>query len=168
MPLAMTTALYSGSFDPATLGHVDVMRRAARLFDRLVVAVGVHHAKSALFEPAERVAMLEAIAAELSAGGGGRIDVVTFSGLVVDAARDAGAAAIVRGLRNETDFDYEVQMEGMNKTLAPDLDVVYLAAAPGVRHIASSLVRQIAALGGPVDAFVPPHVAERLRARHRR
>ena len=164
----MTTALYSGSFDPATLGHVDVMRRGSRLFDRLVVAVGAHHAKAALFATDERVAMLQAIAGGIGAETGRTIEVVTFSGLVVDAAREVGASVILRGVRNVTDFDYEVQMEGMNTTLSPDLDVVYLAAGSGVRHIASSLVRQIAALGGAVDAFVPPEVAERLKARYQR
>ncbi len=162
----MTIALYSGSFDPATFGHLDVMRRAARIFERVVVAVGAHHSKSALFSPQERVEMLTALAAD--AAPAGRITVTTFSGLVVDAARDAGAGVILRGIRNVADFDYEVQMEGMNRTLAPDLEVAYLAASPDVRHVASSLVRQIAALGGPIDAFVPPQVAERLRARYQR
>jgi pantetheine-phosphate adenylyltransferase len=160
----MKTALYSGSFDPPTLGHVDVIRRAARLFDRLVLAIGVHHAKKALFTEDERTEMLREIAAEVMAGTACRIDIVAFDGLVVDAARQAGATVIVRGVRNVTDFDYEAQMAGMNAALAPEVDVVYLAASPGVRHIASSLVRQIAALGGPVDAFVPPHVATRLKA----
>lgn len=160
----MTTAIYPGSFDPATNGHLDVMRRAARLFDRVVVAVGAHHSKTAVFTPQERVEMLEALCAE--AAPGGRIIVTTFTGLVVDAARAAGADVVLRGVRNVADFDYEVQMEGMNRAMAPGLDVVYLAASPEVRHIASSLVRQIAALGGPVDAFVPPQVAERLRARY--
>ncbi len=162
----MTTALYSGSFDPATLGHLDVMRRAARIFDRVVVAVGAHHSKSAVFSPEERVEMLEALAAEIAPDG--RITVTTFSGLVVDAAREADASVILRGIRNVADFDYEVQMEGMNRTMAPDVEVVYLAASADVRHVASSLVRQIAALGGPIDAFVPPQVAERLRARYQR
>jgi pantetheine-phosphate adenylyltransferase len=164
----MKTALYSGSFDPATLGHVDVIRRAARLFDRLVLAIGVHHAKKALFSEAERTEMLTEIAAAVMAEVPCRIDVVAFDGLVVDAARAAGAGVIVRGVRNVTDFDYEAQMAGMNAALAPEIDVVYLAASPEVRHIASSLVRQIAALGGPVDAFVPPQVADRLRALDRR
>jgi pantetheine-phosphate adenylyltransferase len=162
----MTTALYSGSFDPVTYGHLDVIRRAARLFDVLVVAVGVHHAKKALFDEADRIAMIEAAVAPIVRETGARIIVAPFAGLVVDAAKEAGAAVIVRGIRNTTDLDYEMQMERMNAAMAPGLEVVYLAAAPEVRHIASSLVRQVAALGGPLDAFVPPHVAERLRARH--
>lgn len=160
----MTIAIYPGSFDPATNGHLDVARRAARLFDRVVVAVGAHHSKTAVFTPPERVEMLEALCADVAPAG--RIVVTTFTGLVVDAARAAGASVVLRGVRNVADFDYEIQMEGMNRAMAPDLDVVYLAASPDVRHIASSLVRQIAALGGPVDAFVPPQVAEKLRARY--
>jgi pantetheine-phosphate adenylyltransferase len=164
----MTTALYSGSFDPVTFGHLDVIARSARLFDRLVVAVGAHHSKSAVFTPDERVGMIRESLADLVTAGGRPVEVVTFVGLLVDAARAHGATVVVRGLRNGADLDYETQMEGMNAAMAPGLEVVYLSAAPAVRHIASSLVRQVAALGGPLDAFVPPHVAERLRARHPR
>lgn len=161
----MTTALYSGSFDPVTFGHIDVMRRASRLFPRLVVAIGAHHAKKALFSAEERVAMLTVIADEIAAETGNAVVVDTFEGLVVDAARAAGARVIVRGIRSVTDFDYEVQMAGMNAHLAPDIDTIYLSAAPHVSHIASSLVRQVAALGGALDAFVPSHVADMLKAR---
>jgi pantetheine-phosphate adenylyltransferase len=164
----MTTALYSGSFDPVTFGHLDVIARSARLFDRLVIAVGAHHSKSAVFTPDERVEMIGEAVSGIVTAAGRPVEIVTFTGLLVDAARDAGASVVVRGLRNATDFDYEAQMEGMNSAMAPGLEVVYLTASPAVRHIASSLVRQIAALGGPLDAFVPPHVAERLRARHAR
>jgi pantetheine-phosphate adenylyltransferase len=159
----MTTALYSGSFDPVTNGHIDVIARAARIFPRLVIAIGVHHSKSGLFSPDERAEMVQVAVSGIAAGS--TIEILRFDGLVVDAARQSGASVIVRGLRSATDLDYETQMEGMNAALAPDIDVVYLAASAPVRHIAASLVRQIAALGGPVDAFVPPHVAERLRAR---
>ena len=162
----MRTALYSGSFDPVTFGHVDVITRASRLFERLVVAVGVHHAKKALFGEGDRIEMLETVAREISAATGGSIEIVTFDGLVVEAARHVGASAIIRGIRNTTDFDYEAQMAGMNAVMAPEIETIFLAAAPEVRHIASSLVRQVAALGGPLDAFVPPQVAERLRAHY--
>jgi pantetheine-phosphate adenylyltransferase len=162
----MTRALYSGSFDPVTFGHLDVVGRAARIFPELVVAVGVHHSKKALFGEAERIAMLESAVAPIAASTGCRIEVRPFSGLVVDAVREAGATVMVRGIRNVTDLDYETQMEGMNQAMAPAIEVVYLAASPAVRHIAASLVRQIAALGGPLDAFVPPDVAERLRTLH--
>jgi pantetheine-phosphate adenylyltransferase len=160
----MTTVLYPGSFDPVTFGHLDVIERAAGLFDRVVVAIGVHHAKTSLFNDAERIEMLRTAIDPIAARTGCAIVVETFDGLVVEAARTAGARAIVRGLRNSSDFDYETQMAGMNAVLAPEVEVVYLAATPSVRHIASSLVRQVAALGGPLDAFVPPHVAEKLRS----
>ena len=158
------TALYPGSFDPVTLGHIDIIRRAARIADRLVVAVGVHHGKAPLFSAEERVAMLrEAIPASRD-GTSAAIEVVTFSGLVVDAMREAGAGLLVRGLRDATDFDYEMRMAGMNAAMAPGIDVVFLSASPAHRHIAASLVRQIAAMGGDVSPFVPPLVAEKLKA----
>lgn len=155
--------LYSGSFDPITNGHLDIIGRAARMVDMLVVAVGVHHGKKALFEPAERCALIEQEAAGLVAAAGAELRVVTFSGLVVDAAREAGAAIIIRGLRDATDFDYEMQMAGMNGSMAPDVDTVFLGASAGCRHIAASLVRQIAGMGGDVSAFVPAAVARRLK-----
>lgn len=164
----MKAALYSGSFDPMTFGHLDVIRRGARLFPRLVIAIGVHHAKKALFSEAERRDMLAVSIVPIATETGCQLEIICFDGLVVEAARHAGASAILRGIRNVSDFDYETQMEGMNAALAPEIDVVYLAATAGVRHIASSLVRQIAALGGPVDAFVPPHVAEMLKATAKR
>lgn len=155
--------LYSGSFDPITNGHLDIIGRAARLVDMLVVAVGVHHGKTPLFEAAERCALIEQEAADLVAAAGAQLRVVTFSGLVVDAAREAGAAVIIRGLRDATDFDYEMQMAGMNSAMAPDVDTVFLGASAGCRHIAASLVRQIAGMGGDVSAFVPAAVARRLK-----
>jgi pantetheine-phosphate adenylyltransferase len=160
------TALYPGSFDPVTLGHIDIIRRAARVADRLVVAVGVHHGKAPLFPAEERVSMLRDAISASRDGAGATVEVVTFSGLVVDAMREAGAGLLVRGLRDATDFDYEMQMAGMNAAMAPEIDVVFLPASPAHRHIAASLVRQIAAMGGDVSPFVPPLVAERLsRAR---
>lgn len=159
---AMTTALYSGSFDPPTLGHVGIIRRGAALFDRLVVAVGAHHAKAGLFPVSERIGMLAEIAAGIAPG---RIDVVSFDGLVVEAARKAGATAILRGIRSGSDLDYERQMAGSNAALVPEIDTVFLVADGAVSHIASSLVRQIATLGGDLAPFVPPQVALRLKAR---
>lgn len=153
---------YSGSFDPVTNGHIDIINRAARLVDRLVIGIGVHHGKAPLFTEAERVAMLEAEIAGLTDMGDVRIEVSTFDNLTVDAARDARATVIIRGLRDSKDFDYEMQMSGMNGTMAPDIETVFLAASPGVRHIAGVLVRQIAAMGGDVTAFVPEAVAARL------
>lgn len=158
----MIKALYSGSFDPVTNGHLDIIQRAARLFDGLVIAVGAHHSKSSLLPADERVALLKSVISELPKDIRDNLEVVTFSGLVVDAARQAGASVIVRGLRSGTDLDYEEQMAGMNHELAVDIETVFLSASPEVRHIASSLVKQIAALGGDIRAFVPPKVAERL------
>ena len=162
----MTTALYAGSFDPVTYGHLDVIERASRLFDRLVVAIGVHHEKKGEFDAAEREAMLRELVAAIADRTGGLIEVVTFDCLVVDIARRHQARVIVRGIRNSSDLDVEVGMAGMNAAMAPEIDTVYFGASSGVRHVASSLVKQIARLGGDVTAFVPPQVAEKLRARY--
>jgi len=157
------TIFYAGSFDPVTFGHLDLIARAARLFDRVVVGVGVHHGKKPLFADAERVSLLRDEIARLGLAGSGAAEVVTFDNLVVDAARSHGAAAILRGIRDATDFDYEMQMTGMNGALAPGLDTVFLPASGAYRHIAATFVRQIAQMGGDVTAFVPPAVAARLR-----
>ncbi len=153
-------ALYPGSFDPVTNGHLDIIRRAARLADKLVVAVGIHHGKAPLFPAEERIALLRQVIAEQA---GAAVEVVTFSGLVVDAMREAGAGILVRGLRDATDFDYEMQMAGMNAAMAPGIEIVFLPASVSHRHIAASLVRQIAAMGGDVSPFVPEIVAARMR-----
>ena len=153
---------YSGSFDPVTNGHMDIIARAAKLVDRLIIGIGVHHGKTPLFTEAERIAMLEQEIAALPDLGDVQIAVSTFDNLAVDAARAAGATVIVRGLRDSKDFDYEMQMSGMNGAMAPDLETVFLAASPEVRHIAGVFVRQIAAMGGDVTSFVPAAVAARL------
>lgn len=159
------TALYSGSFDPITNGHLDVIRRAFAIVDKLVVAVGVHHGKTPMFSAEERCRMIVEEAGEAAKVAGTELVVTTFDGLVVDAARDAGAGLIVRGLRDGSDFDYEMQMAGMNGQLAGDIGTVFLPASPGVRHVAASLVRQIAGMKGDVSGFVPHRVAEALAAR---
>lgn len=156
---------YPGSFDPVTLGHTDVIARAAKLVDRLVIGIGVHDAKQPLFSAEERIAMLKEECKPIAAATGMKIDIVTFAGLAVDAAAEAGAGIIVRGLRDATDFDYEVRMAGMNNAMAPDIETVFVAAAPGVSHVAANLVRQIAVMGGDVSAFVSPRVAERLKSK---
>ena len=162
------TALYPGSFDPVTNGHIDVMAQALALADRLVVAIGVHPGKAPMFPFEERVEMLREVAgASLPAGAAARIEVVAFDGLVVEAAKAHGAGILIRGVRDGSDLDYEMQMAGMNGALAPDLRTVLLPASPGVRHITATLVRQIAQMGGAVGAFVPPSVAERLAAKRR-
>jgi len=156
---------YSGSFDPVTNGHTDVIARAARMVDTLVIGIGVHPGKSPMFSTEEKVAMLEAETAAIGKKTGCRMDIVTFSGLTVDAARDARASVIFRGLRDGTDLDYEMQMAGMNGAMASDIDTVFLPASPDVRHITATLVRQIAGMGGDVSAFVSKEVARRLKAK---
>jgi pantetheine-phosphate adenylyltransferase len=158
----------SGSFDPVTNGHVDVIARAARVVDELVVGIGVHPGKAPLFTVDERIEMLKAETAAIARETRCRIEIVTFDNLTVDAARTAGASLIFRGLRDGTDFDYEMQMAGMNGTMAPGIDTVLLPASPGVRHITGTLVRQIALMGGDVSAFVSPAVARRLAAKANR
>ena len=157
------TALYPGSFDPLTYGHLDVIRRSVRLADRLIVAVGVHHGKAPVFTSDERIAMIAEEAGTLGGSSGSEIQVVTFADLVVEAARRHGAGVLIRGLRDGTDLDYEMQMAGMNGAMAPDVQTVMLPASPEVRHITATLVRQIARMGGDVSAFVPPAVAARLK-----
>jgi pantetheine-phosphate adenylyltransferase len=157
----------SGSFDPVTNGHMDVIARAARMVDKLVVGVGVHPGKAPLFSPEEKVEMLKAETAAVARKTGCRIEIVTFDNLTVDAARAAGATLILRGLRDGTDFDYEMQMAGMNGAMAPGIDTVFLPASPGVRHITGTLVRQIALMGGDVSPFVSPAVAGRLQAKRK-
>jgi pantetheine-phosphate adenylyltransferase len=155
----------SGSFDPVSNGHLDVIARAARMVDTLVVGVGVHPGKTPLFTPDEKIEMLKAETAGIAKVTGCTIEITTFDNLTVDAARMAGAATIFRGLRDGTDFDYEMQMAGMNGTMAPGIDTVFLPASPSVRHITGTLVRQIALMGGDVSKFVPSGVAKRLKAK---
>jgi pantetheine-phosphate adenylyltransferase len=162
------TALFSGSFDPITNGHLDVVRGAVRLFDRLVMAIGVHASKAPLFSIDERRSMIEDACGPLAKEAGCELKVTTFSGLVVNAARDAGAVCILRGVRDGTDLDYEMQMAGMNGTMMPQVLTMLLPASPAVRHITATLVRQIAGMGGDVSAFVPATVAKRLGAKFNR
>jgi pantetheine-phosphate adenylyltransferase len=154
-------ALYSGSFDPLTNGHLDVLRQGVALFDRVIVAIGVHPGKAPWLTFEEREAAIRLASAD--EGIGGVVDVVSFDGLAVEAARAAGACAILRGLRDGSDFDYEMQMAGMNGTLAPGIRTVFLPASPGLRHISGTLVRQIAALGGDVSAFAPAASVDALK-----
>jgi pantetheine-phosphate adenylyltransferase len=151
-------ALVAGSFDPITNGHLDVILRARRLFGRVVVAVLVNPGKSPMLSIEERLAVIR----DTVAGTSG-IDVVSFEGLLVDAARAHAATVVVRGLRSVSDFEHEWPMARMNATLLPGLETVYVSAAPEWAHVSSTLVRQIHALGGAIDAFVPPAVVSRLR-----
>ena len=148
----MRCGFYPGSFDPPTLGHFDIVKRGLALFDRLVVGIGVHPSKTPMFTEAERVAMLKEELDRLSAAA--RCEVVLFRGLTVDASRENGAQFILRGIRDAADLGYEAQLFGMNRTMAPDIETVFLAASPGTAHITATLVRQIASLGGNVSPFV--------------
>jgi pantetheine-phosphate adenylyltransferase len=158
-------AFYPGSFDPVTNGHLDVVRGAVGLADRLVIAIGTHASKTPLFSVEDRQAMITDVCAPLAKAAGCELAVTTFGGLVVDAARAAGATCIIRGIRDGTDFDYEMQMAGMNGTMAPQVQTVFLPATPATRAITATLVRQIAGMGGDVSAFVPPQIAARLAAK---
>ncbi len=156
---------YSGSFDPVTLGHTDVIRRAAVLVDELVIGIGVNPGKAPLFSDDERVAMLQEEVAPIAKEHGTKIKVVTFSGLAVAAARAHKARVIIRGLRDGTDFDYEMQMAGMNGEMAPEIQTVYVSASPDVRHIAANLVRAVATMGGDAAPFVSKAVLKRLKGK---
>jgi pantetheine-phosphate adenylyltransferase len=158
-------ALYGGSFDPVTNGHLDVVRQATRLVDRLVLAIGIHPGKAPLFPVEDRVAMLEEVCGPVAKASGCELKTITFADLVVNAARREGAVALIRGLRDNKDFDYEMQMVGMNGAMAPDIQTVFLPASPLVRPITATLVRQIAAMNGDVSSFVPAPVATRLKAK---
>ncbi|MGY3607025.1 pantetheine-phosphate adenylyltransferase [Bradyrhizobium sp. Leo121] len=159
------TALYPGSFDPVTNGHLDVVKHAVVLCDRLIVAIGVHPGKKPLFSVEERLVMLQEVFGPVAAKAGCGFDCITFDDLVVTAAQRAGATILIRGLRDGTDLDYEMQMAGMNEAMAPEVHTVFLPASPAVRPITATLVRQIAGMGGDVSNFVPKAVAARLKAK---
>ena len=161
----MRRAIYPGSFDPITFGHIDVARRAAHLFDEVVVAVYEGSEKpGALFTTPERIALArDAFAGDETDG---RIRVDSFSGLTVEYARSLGATVIVRGLRAVSDFEYEFKLAHMNDHLAPEIEVVCLMTSSRHSFISSSMIREVAALGGDVDGLVPPHVREALLARY--
>jgi pantetheine-phosphate adenylyltransferase len=156
-------ALYTGSFDPVTNGHVDVVRQACHMVDKLVIAIGIHPGKAPVFSADERAAMLVEVCTPIAKAAHAALDVVTFGDLAVKAARRAGATMMIRGLRDGTDLDYEMQMAGMNGAMAPDILTVFLPASPGVRPVTATLVRQIAAMGGDISSFVPEVVARRLK-----
>src|SRR5262245_27076723 len=153
-------AAYSGTFDPITFGHTDIIERATRMFPRVIVAVGLNPSKNPRFTIEERVQLVQASVAKLK-----NVEVKPFSGLVVDFAKDNGVTVLVRGVRTVGDFDYEKQMAVMNRDLYPKLDTVMLVPAPEHAHLSSSLVREIATLGAPIEKFVPAPVVPLLRER---
>ncbi len=164
----MRTGLYPGTFDPVTLGHLDIIRRACTLVDRLVIGVAINRDKSPLFPLDERVAMVEAEVARWSAETGTEIVTHPFENLLIDCAADVGAQIIVRGLRAVADFEYEYQMVGMNRQLNDRIETVFLMAEAQHQAIASKLVKEIARLGGDVSAFVTPEVDRALSAKFAR
>ncbi|MEL6169050.1 MAG: pantetheine-phosphate adenylyltransferase [Pseudomonadota bacterium] len=162
----MRVGLYPGTFDPVTLGHIDIMERAALLVDRLVIGVAINRDKGPLFSLEERVGMVEAEAGEISAKTGTEIVVHPFENLLIDCARDVNARIIVRGLRAVADFEYEFQMVGMNRQLDHSIETVFLMADAARQAIASKLVKEIARLGGDISKFVTPDVRDALYAKY--
>jgi pantetheine-phosphate adenylyltransferase len=158
-------ALYPGSFDPVTNGHVDVVRHAVTLCDRLIVSIGVHSGKKPLFSTEERLEMVRSVFGPIAQKAGCAFDCNTYDNLTVTAAQKAGATIMIRGLRDGTDLDYEMQLAGMNETMAADVLTVFVPASVLVRPITATLVRQIAAMGGDFSAFVPALVAASLKAK---
>jgi len=161
----MRIGLYPGTFDPLTLGHIDIIRRAATLVDRLVIGVAINRDKGPLFTLEERVAMIEAEVAACEASTGAEIIAHPFENLLIDCAHDVGAQVIIRGLRAVADFEYEYQMVGMNRALDDSVETVFLMAEARHQAIASKLVKEIARLGGDVSKFVTPAVGQALARR---
>ena len=152
----MRIGLYPGTFDPITLGHLDIIRRAARLVDKLVIGVTTNPSKSPMFDLDERMAMVEAETSDIE----GAIEVVSFDALLMHFAREVGANVVVRGLRAVADFEYEYQMAGMNQQIDDEIETIFLMADVSLQPIASRLVKEIARYDGPIDRFVTPAVAE--------
>jgi len=161
-------AFYAGSFDPVTNGHLDVVSQAFGLCDRLVIAIGVHPGKTPLFPVDERLAMVREVFEPVAKSARCELECTTFDDLTVTAAKRANATILIRGLRDGTDLDYEMQIAGMNGTMAPQIRTVFLPASPAVRPITATLVRQIAGMGGDVSHFVPKSVAKRVKTKFAR
>lgn len=159
----MRTGLYPGTFDPITLGHIDIIRRSCALVDRLVIGVAINRDKGPLFSLEERVAMIEAEVAGLKGASGTVIEVHPFENLLIDCARDVGATILMRGLRAVADFEYEYQMVGMNRQMDASIETVFLMAEAQYQPIASKLVKEISRLNGDVSKFVTPAVNEALK-----
>ena len=157
-------AIYPGTFDPITFGHIDLAQRALRLFDQVVVAIGTDSAKQPTFTTEERVRMAKLAFADM----GDKIEIASFDGLLVDFARTAGAQAIIRGLRAVSDFEYEFQLASMNRQLAPDLESIFLTPGKEYAFVSSSLVKEVAMLGGDVSHFVPREIEQMLTSKLRK
>ncbi len=155
-------AVYSGTFDPITLGHEDVIGRAAKMFDTLIVAVSVAHSKKTLFSQLARIELAQSALKNIA-----NVQIMSFDGLMVDFCSAYGAQTIVRGIRNATDLDYEAQMAAMNRKIRSSIDTIFLLPAPDLQCISSTLVREISKLGGNVSGMVSPAVAQALEAAHR-
>ncbi len=158
-------AFYAGSFDPLTNGHLDVLKASLAVADTVYVGIGIQASKTPVFSLEERMNLIEVACREELGDDAERIKVVSFEGLMVKAAAEHGASIVIRGLRDGTDLDYEMQMAGMNETMAPQLQTVFLPASPSVRTITATLVRQIAAMGGDIRPFVPAAVVGPLTAK---
>lgn len=157
----MVTAIYPGTFDPITHGHVDIAQRAARMFDKVIFAVAESESKNTLFSNKERLVLASNVLSEIV-----NIEVLPFHALVTDFAKENDAAVIVRGIRAVSDFDYEFQMAGMNRQLAPEVETIFLAPDENLSSISSSLVREISSFGGDVSKFVHPSVLIALKEKH--
>ena len=159
----MKNAIYPGSFDPVTLGHIDIIRRSAELFDHLIIAVLNISAKKPLFTVEERVHMLKEVTKDIP-----NTEVLSFGGLTVEFARECGAHALVRGLRAVTDFEYELQLAQLNRVIAPEIDTVFLTTNLKYAYLSSSSVKEVAAYGGDISSFVTPYVEERVHEKFQR
>lgn len=163
--MTIRTGVYPGTFDPVTLGHMDIIRRGAKLVDRLVIGVTTNIAKSPLFDDDERIAIVRR---EVAAIGNGNIEVVGFSSLLMDFAESQGASIVIRGIRGVTDFEYEYQLTGMNRQLNDRVETVFLMADVALQPIASRLVKEIAIFGGDISKFVTPAIRDEVMARIQR
>ena len=159
----MKNAINPGSFDPVTLGHIDIIRRSAELFDHLIIAVLNNSAKKPLFTVEERVHMLKEVTKDIP-----NTEVLSFGGLTVEFARECGAHALVRGLRAVTDFEYELQLAQLNRVIAPEIDTVFLTTNLKYAYLSSSSVKEVAAYGGDISSFVTPYVEERVHEKFQR
>lgn len=160
----MLIGFYPGSFDPPTFGHLDIIQQALRFCTHLIIGIGVHTQKTACLEPEERAALLQSLRPELLRDtSSSTLEIIVFSGLTVETAQSHGAHLLIRGLRNSTDFDYEMQMAHTNRMMAPEIQTLFLPSSPHLSPISSTFIRQVASLKGDVTPFVPQQVALSLR-----